>query len=160
MYEDIELWYPYYRLKEEGADVKLIGPGSEEKVDYKGKNGYPATSDTNAKNVKAEQIDAIIVPGGFAPDFLRRYDDIIDLVKNVYKNNKLIAAICHGPSVLVSADILKGKKVTSFMAIKQDVINAGATYVDEEVVRDGTIITSRKPADLPAFCKKIIEALK
>jgi protease I len=157
LYEDLEVWVPYYRLTEEGAKVSLVGP---EKKEFKGKYGYPATPDMSINEVKVNEIDAVLIPGGFAPDFLRRYDAIVNLVKNATATGKIIAAICHGPSVLVSADVLKGKKATSFMAIKADVINAGAKYLDQEVVRDGTLITSRKPQDLPAFCKAIIEALE
>ncbi len=157
LYEDLEVWVPYYRLTEEGAKVSLVGP---EKKEFKGKYGYPATPDMSINEVKVNEVDAVLIPGGFAPDFLRRYDAIVNLVKTASANGKIIAAICHGPSVLVSADILRGKKATSFMAIKADVINAGAKYLDQEVVRDGTLITSRKPQDLPAFCKAIIEALE
>ena len=157
LYEDLVVWVPYYRLTEEGAKVSLVGP---EKKEFKGKYGYPATPDMSINEVKVNEIDAVLIPGGFAPDFLRRYDAIVNLVKIAATTGKIIAAICHGPSVLVSADVLKGKKATSFMAIKADVINAGAKYLDQEVVRDGTLITSRKPQDLPAFCKAIIEALE
>ena len=157
MYEDIELWYPYYRLIEEGAKVLLVGP---EKTDFKGKYGYPATADLAAKDVKVENVDAILIPGGFAPDYLRRYESIVNLVKSVFAKGKVIAAICHGPSVLVNAEVLKGKKATCFLAIKADIINAGATFLDQEVVQDSNLITSRKPADLPAYCKTIISALQ
>ncbi|MDD1777439.1 MAG: type 1 glutamine amidotransferase [Candidatus Helarchaeota archaeon] len=157
LYEDLEVWVPYYRLTEEGAKVSLVGP---EKKEFKGKYGYPAIPDMSITEVKVDEIDAVLIPGGFAPDFLRRYDAVINLVKSAAAAGKIIAAICHGPSVLVNADVLRGKKATSFMAIKADVINAGAKYLDQEVVRDGTLITSRKPQDLPAFCKTIIEALQ
>ncbi len=157
MYEDLEVWVPYYRLVEEGAKVILVGP---EKGEFKGKYGYPASAEIAAKDVKVDDIDAISIPGGFAPDYLRRYDSIVNLVKSAFAKGKIIAAICHGPSVLVNADVLKGKKATSFMAIKADIINAGAKFLDQEVVRDGTLITSRKPADLPAYCKTIIAALE
>jgi protease I len=157
LYEDLEVWVPYYRLTEEGAKVSLVGP---EKKEFKGKYGYPAIPDMSINEVKVDEIDAVLIPGGFAPDFLRRYDAIINLVKSAAAAGKIIAAICHGPSVLVNADVLRGKKATSFMAIKADVINAGAKYLDQEVVRDGILITSRKPQDLPAFCKTIIEALQ
>jgi protease I len=158
-YEELELWYPYYRLKEEGAEVFLVGPSEEMSSDYKGKNGYPITSELNVKNVKLHEIDAVVIPGGFAPDYLRRNDEVVNLVKKLHESGKLVAAICHAPSVLVNAGILKGKKATSFMAIKQDVINAGAEYLDREVVQDGNLITSRKPDDLPAYCKAIISFL-
>lgn len=157
LYEDLEVWVPYYRLAEEGAKVSLVGP---EKKEFKGKYGYPATPDLSMNEVKVNEIDAILIPGGFAPDYLRRYDAIVNLVKTAAAAGKIIAAICHGPSVLVNADVLRGKKATSFMAIKADVINAGAKYLDQEVVQDGILITSRKPQDLPAFCKAIIESLQ
>jgi len=160
LYEEMELWYPYYRLKEEGVDVKIVCPNQNKLSTYKGKNGYPAAPDLSINELNLDEIDAILIPGGFAPDYLRRYDEIIELVKVAFEKNKIIAAICHGPSVLISADILKGKKATSFMAIKQDIINAGANYVDKEVVIDNNLITSRTPADLPAYCKAIIDALK
>ena len=155
-YEDLELWYPKIRLIEEGT--KVIVAGTTEKT-YKGKNGYPIEVDGLAKDYKAKDFDAVIVPGGFAPDKLRRYKEVLDFVKEIYNNGKVVAAICHGPWVLVSAGILKGKKITCVNAIKDDVINAGAQYFDKEVVVDGNIITSRKPDDLPAFCREIIKAL-
>lgn len=158
LYEDIELWYPYYRLIEEGATVLLVGSSSA--LDYKGKYGYPAKINLNVKEVKANEIDAILIPGGFAPDYLRRYEEVNTLVKNAFDKGKIIAAICHGPSVLINAGVLKNKKATCFMAIKADLINAGATFLDQEVVQDGNLITSRKPADLPIYCKTIINALK
>ena len=155
-YEDLELWYPKIRLTEEGAKVVVAGTGEKT---YKGKNGYPLDVDGNVKDYKAKDFDAVIVPGGFAPDKLRRYKEVLDFVKEIYNNGKVVAAICHGPWVLVSAGILKGKKITCVNAIKDDVINAGAQYFDKEVVVDGNIITSRKPDDLPAFCREIIKAL-
>ena len=155
-YEDLELWYPKIRLTEEGAKVVVAGTGEKA---YKGKNGYPLDVDGNVKDYKAKDFDAVIVPGGFAPDKLRRYKEVLDFVKEIYNNGKVVAAICHGPWVLVSAGILKGKKITCVNAIKDDVINAGAQYFDKEVVVDGNIITSRKPDDLPAFCREIIKAL-
>ena len=155
-YEDLELWYPKIRLTEEGA--KVVVAGTSEKT-YKGKNGYPIEADGLAKDYKAKDFDAVIVPGGFAPDKLRRYEEVLDFVKEMNSQNKVVAAICHGPWVLVSAGILKGKKITCVSAIKDDVINAGAQYFDKEVIVDGNIITSRKPEDLGAFCREIIKAL-
>ena len=155
IYEDLELWYPKLRLVEEGAKVIVAGTG--EKF-YKGKNGYPLEVDGNIKDCKAKDFDAVIIPGGFAPDKLRRYKEVLDFVAEMSKSNKVVASICHGAWVLVSAKILKGRKVTCVSAIKDDVINAGAEYFDKEVVVDGNIITSRKPDDLPAFCREIIKA--
>ena len=156
IYEDLELWYPKLRLMEEGAKVVVAGTG--EKI-YRGKNGYPLEVDGNIKDFKPKDFDAVVIPGGYAPDKLRRYKDVLDFVREMHNKEKVVAAICHGPWVLVSAGILKGKKVTCVDAIKDDVINAGAQYSDKEVVVDNNIITSRKPDDLPAFCKEIIKAL-
>jgi protease I len=156
-YEDLELWYPYYRLKEEGADVKIIGTGSAEV--YKSKHGYDVKVDSTVDNVRADQFDAVIVPGGWAPDYMRRYPKMVEFVKQVNNNNKIIAAICHAGSLLVSAEVLKGKTVTCFKAIKDDIINAGAKYIDKEVVVDKNLVTSRHPSDLPAFSRELITVL-
>jgi protease I len=156
-YEDLELLYPLLRLKEAGAEVHVVGTGSA--TTYQSKHGYPISVDINADAVNAADYDAVIVPGGFAPDRLRRYPAILNLVRDVYNQGKVVAAICHAGWVLVSAGILKGKKVTSVSAIKDDMINAGATWVDQEVVQDGKLITSRRPSDLPEFLKAIIAAL-
>jgi len=156
-YEDLELWYPYYRLMEEGADVKLIGP--EAKV-YQSKHGYPAEADLSAEEAKAGDFQGIIVPGGYAPDKLRRYPKILDLVREVFENGGIVASICHGPWVLISANIMKGKKTTAVISLKDDLINAGAIYLDKEVVIDNNLITSRTPKDLPAFLPAIIAALQ
>ena len=157
-YQDLELWYPLLRLREAGAEVKVIGTGSAET--YTSKHGYPVTVDTTADVVKAADFDAVIVPGGYAPDLMRRYEAVLNLVRGAHQQGKVVAAICHAGWVLISAGILKGRQVTCVSAIKDDVINAGATYVDQEVVRDGNIITSRMPTDLPAFCRTIIAALE
>ena len=155
-YEDLELWYPKIRLTEEGAKVIVAGTGEKT---YKGKNGYPLEVDGNAKDYKAKDFDAVVIPGGWAPDRLRRYKEVLDFVKEMNKEGKVIAAICHAGWVLASAGIVKGRKVTCVSAIKDDMINAGAEYFDRDVVVDGNIITSRMPADLPAFCREIIKAL-
>lgn len=157
-YQDLEVWYPYYRLKEAGAEVQLVGTGSEK--EYKGKNGYPAKPHTTVDKLDVKKLDAVIVPGGWAPDFLRRYPDVLKLVREIDKKGGVVASICHGLWVLCSAGILKGRTVTCFHAIKDDVTNAGAKYVDQEVVVDGNLITSRMPDDLPAFCREIIGALQ
>jgi protease I len=157
-YQDLELWYPLLRMREAGAEVKVIGTGSAET--YTGKYGYPVTVDAAADEVKAADFDAVIIPGGYAPDRLRRYPAVLKLVREVFKQGKVVAAICHAGWVPVSAGILKGKKATCFFAIKDDVVNAGATYLDQEVVQDGNLITSRRPDDLPAFCRTIIAALE
>ena len=155
-YEDLELWYPKLRLLEEGAKVIVAGTGEKT---YKGKNGYPLEVDGNIKDCKPRDFDAVIIPGGWAPDRLRRYKEVLDFVKEMHKNGKVVAAICHAGWVLASADIVRGKKVTCVSAIKDDMINAGAKYSDNEVVVDGKMITSRMPSDLPAFCREIIKAM-
>ena len=157
LYQDQEVWYPYYRLKEAGADVVVVGTGKQE---YKSKHGYPISSDTSAEDVSASEFDAVIVPGGYAPDILRRVPAVVRLITEANRQGKIIGAICHAGWVLCSADVLRGKTATCFAAIKDDVVNAGATFVDREVVRDGNLITSRKPDDLPAFMRTIIEALQ
>jgi protease I len=157
-YEDLELWYPLLRLKEEGATVTVAGTGSSDT--YKSKHGYPVKVDTVADNLKAASFDAVIIPGGWAPDRLRRYPAVLKLVREAYEAGKVVASICHGGWVPASAGILKGRKVTCVSAIKDDLINAGATYLDQEVVKDGRLITSRVPSDLPAFLREIILTLK
>ena len=156
LYQDQEVWYPYFRLKEEGVEVLVVGTNKKE---YTSKYGYPITANVTAENVSAKQFDGLIIPGGYAPDLLRRYPEVITLVRDIHQHGRMLAAICHGGWVLCSADVLRGKTATCFFAIKDDLINAGAVYVDREVVRDGNLITSRKPEDLPAFLRTIIEAL-
>ncbi len=156
-YQELELWYPLLRLREAGAETFVVGTGSA--GTYKSKGGYPVNVDVEAGQVSAGDIDAVVVPGGYAPDLMRRYADVLNLVREASAQGKIVAAICHAGWVLASADVLRGKKATCVPAIKDDVINAGATYIDAEVVRDGNLITSRVPSDLPAFCRTIIEAL-
>jgi protease I len=157
MYEDLELWYPVLRLREAGCDVKIVGPHAGET--YLSKHGYPALADVSIAHVKPEDLDAVIIPGGYAPDHMRRHRLMVDLVAHTAQRERIIAAICHGPWMLCSARCIKGKRVTGFCAIRDDVENAGGVWVDEPAVRDGNIITSRTPDDLPAFLKEIIEAL-
>ncbi|MHC2994168.1 MAG: type 1 glutamine amidotransferase [Candidatus Atribacteria bacterium] len=157
MYEDLELWYPYYRLVEEGAEVKIIGPEAKE---YQSKHGYPVQADFAANEVNVDEFDGVVIPGGFAPDRLRRYPKILSIVREVFEKGGLISSICHGAWVLISAGIMKGKRATCVSAIKDDLINAGATYLDQEVVVDGNLVTSRTPQDLPSFLPAIITALK
>jgi len=156
-YQVLEVWYPYLRLREEGIQTILVGTG---KKGYKSKEGYPAEEELSIKKAKVEDFAAVVIPGGYAPDILRRYEEINKFVRDMYKLGKIVACICHGGWVLVSAGILKGKKVTGFSAIKDDLINAGAEFIDKEVVVDGNLITSRNPYDLPAFCKEIVRKLK
>ncbi|ESO91746.1 hypothetical protein LOTGIDRAFT_233342 [Lottia gigantea] len=157
-YEDLELWYPYYRLREEGHETFTIGP--EKNKVYNSKHSYPCKAAYGIDEIKLEDLDALIIPGGFAPDYWRRDQRFLSLVKGIYESGKPIAAICHGAWMFCSAKILKGKKLTCFSAIKDDVENAGGLYEDKSVVVDGNMITSRLPQDLPDFCKAIIAQLK
>ena len=157
-YQEMEVWYPVYRLRDAGCTVTLVGP--EAGTTYPSKLGYPAKSDKAAKDVSADDFDILVIPGGFAPDFIRRTEAMIRFTSAMAEQGKIIAAICHGPWVLCSTQALKGKKATCFFAIKDDVVHAGAKYVDAEVIRDGNLITSRKPDDLPAFLQAIIQAAK
>ena len=157
-YQDLEIWYPILRFKEEGFEVVTVEPNGRK--DYKGKFGYPIEVDKNINEVRPGDFDAVLIPGGWAPDKPRLSRKILDFVKSIYDSGKLVASICHGGWVLVSAGICKGKTLTAYIAIKDDLTNAGAKFVDREVVQDGNMITSRKPEDLPAFCKAIIAALK
>lgn len=149
MYQEMEVWYPLYRLREAGAEVVTVGATAGET--YKSKLGYPCQAEISYDVARAEDFDGVIAPGGFAPDFIRRHPLAIDFVRQTSAQGKLVAAICHGPWVLCSAGVLKGRHATSFFAIKDDVVNAGAIWEDSEVVTDGNIVTSRKPDDLPAF---------
>ena len=157
MYQEMELWVPYYRLKEEGAEVKVIGAGGAKS--YTSKHGYPVSVDAQADAVSAVEFDAVVVPGGYAPDMMRRHEAMVRLVREAAQQGKVVAAICHAGWMLASAGIAKGKKVTSFFSIKDDMVNAGAQWIDQEVVVDGGLITSRRPDDLPAFCRAIVDAL-
>ena len=156
-YQVLEVWYPYLRLREEDVEAVLVGTG---KKHYKSKEGYPAEEELSAKKVNQDEFDGVIIPGGYAPDILRRHKEVNEFVKKMFENKKCVAAICHGGWVLVSANVLKGKKATSFSAIKDDLVNAGATFIDKEVVVDGNLITSRNPYDLPAFMREVLAFLK
>ena len=157
-YEDLEVWYPVLRLREEGALVDLIG--LDGKHACTGKHGYPAQSDLSIRDVSAKAYDALIVPGGWMPDKLRRYDSVLQFCRDFDVAGKVVATICHGPWILISAKLLRGRTMTSTPGIKDDVENAGATWVDQEAVRDGNLISARRPGDLPAFCKLMITALQ
>jgi protease I len=150
LYQELEVWYPYYRFKEAGATVHLVG--AEAGKTYPSKTGYPAVADRNYASLRVEDYDGVVAPGGFAPDYIRRHKEATDFVHHMDKAGKLVAAICHGPWVLCSSNMLQGRKATSFSAIKDDVVNAGALWEDSEVVVDRNLVTSRKPDDLPAFC--------
>ena len=158
-FEDAEIIETMRALKLLNAKVIIMGSGSSES--YRGKRGQATvTVDTTADKVRAEDFDALVIPGGYAPDRMRSYQSMIDLVKTAHDSCKIIAAICHGPQLLISADIVRGRRVTSWPSIAVDLQNAGAEWVNESVVQDRNIITSRKPADLPRFNKAIVEALR
>ncbi len=153
-FQDAEVLYPYYRLQEAGFKVQLVGP---EKALYKGKYGYPLQADSAVADVVGQTFDVVVIPGGWAPDRLRRHQAVLDIARRHMAANKTVASICHGASVLCSAGVLKGRSLTCYDAIKDDVINAGGHYVDQDVVVDGNLVTSRKPRDLPAFCREILK---
>jgi protease I len=156
-YQELEVWYPYYRLKEEGAEVVRVGP--EAGQTYPSKLGYPCPVDLAVRKASVKDFDALVIPGGWAPDYMRRDQAMIQFVQQCAKANLVLAAICHGGWMLCCTDALRGRQATSFVAIKHDMINAGARWVDRECVVDGNVITARKPDDLPAFCQAIIRAL-
>jgi len=156
-YQDMEVWYPLLRFREDGA--RTVAVGDVVGKTYTSKRGYPVVADKSVAEVSAADFDAVIVPGGWAPDTLRQDERVLRLVREMDRAGKVVAAICHAGWVLCSADILRGRKVTCFPAIKDDMIHAGADYVDAEVVVDGNLITSRVPTDLPAFCREIAQAL-
>jgi len=157
VYQELEVWYPLLRFREAGAEVITIGATAGET--YTSKLGYPVKADLSYDQAKAADFDGVVIPGGFAPDHIRRHPKAIEFVRAIDRDGKLVAAICHGPWVLCSSGSLKGKRATSFFAIKDDVINAGAKWADAEVVVDDNLVTSRKPEDLPAFCRASMEVL-
>jgi protease I len=157
-YQELELWYPLLRLREAGANVLTVAPSAEQL--YGSKLGYPVKADLAIGEVEADQLDAVVIPGGFAPENFRRTPAIVSLVRKVHDQGSLVAAICHAGWMLASAGLAKGRRVTCVPIIKDDVINAGGNYVDEPVVRDGNLITSRLPGDLPVFCKEILHYLE
>ncbi|RVU55008.1 type 1 glutamine amidotransferase domain-containing protein [Anaerosphaera multitolerans] len=158
LFDERELIYPYFRLSEEGYEIHLVG--SQKDTAYNSKSGLTETSTHASKDIAAKDYAAVVIPGGFSPDFMRRTKETVDFVKEMNKLQKPIAAICHGPWMVASAVDIKGKNITSFYSMKDDLVNAGANYVDEEVVIDGNIITSRSPDDLVPFVKAIIEAVE
>lgn len=157
-YEELEVWYPALRLREAGYEVVFVGP--EEGATYPGKHGYPATVTLSLARAKADDFDAVIIPGGFAPDYLRRNPHAVPFVKAMGESGKLVAAICHGVWLPASSGLVRGRRVTSFFAIRDDVVNAGGLWEDSETVRDENLITARKPDDLPSFLRALIAALK
>ena len=156
LYQELEVWYPLLRFREAGLQVVVVAP---ERREYTSKLGYPVLADTTMTEVSGDDFSAVIIPGGYAPDRMRRYPEMVNLVRDADRAGKIVAAICHGGWMLASAGILRDRTVTCYFAIRDDLIHAGARYVDQEVVRDGNLITARKPDDLPAFCRSILEAL-
>lgn len=157
-YQELEIWYPLYRLREAGHEPVTVGTGVQDV--YPSKCGYPCKVDTHIQKIAAGDFDAVVIPGGWAPDFLRRYPEVNDFVAAIDQAGGAVAGICHGGWVLCSAKILQGRRATSFFAIKDDMIHAGAQWVDEETVVDGNLITARTPDDLPAFMRALLEALE
>jgi protease I len=157
LYQVLEVWYPYYRLKEEGFDVDLVAADAGR--EYRSKEGYPCCASTAAAAADPTDYAALIIPGGYAPDYMRRSEEVIRFANAMVDTGKVIAAICHGGWLLCSTSAFQGRRATCFMAIKDDIVNAGADYIDAECVVDGNLITARKPDDLPAFCRAVIKAL-
>lgn len=157
VYEDLELWYPRIRLEEQGWKVIVAGP--EAGRVYVGKHGYPCRADAAYSALHASELDALLVPGGFAPDRIRRDRVALQLVRDMHGAGKLIAFICHAGWVLISAGILRGRRATSTVGIRDDMTNAGAIWVDEPLVVDGNLVSSRTPADLPVFGKGMVDWL-
>ncbi len=157
VYEDLELWYPKLRLIEAGAAVVVAGP--EAQHEYSGKNGYPCTSDAAISDVRADRFDGLVVPGGFMPDKLRRDARVLEIVRQFDTAGKLVAAICHGGWIPISAGVYRGVRVTGSLGIKDDLVNAGAIWEDKPVVVDRHFVSSRKPDDLPDFCRGILAVL-
>ena len=157
VYEDLELWYPKYRLIEAGAEVVVAG--EEVKKLYSGKNGYPCVSDDAVENLTVDGFDGLVVPGGFMPDRLRRNRHVLELVRGFAESKKCVAAVCHGGWIPISAGVYHGVRVTGSPGIKDDLVNAGAIWQDAEVVVDRHFVSSRKPDDLPAFCREIIRLM-
>jgi len=155
-YEDLEVWYPKLRLEEAGYEVVLAGIGD---ASYRGKHGYPGPIDAHVRDVPARDLVGLLAPGGWAPDKIRRDPDALQRVREVHEAGKVVATICHGPWILISAGIVRGRRLTSTVGIRDDLVNAGATWVDEPVVVDGNIISSRVPKDLPRFGVELVGLL-
>lgn len=157
LYEELELWYPLLRLREAGAEVRVVGPKAGEV--YKSKNGYPVKADLGMDEARPADFHAVVIPGGYAPDRMRRHAAMLEFVRDVHQAGKPVAFICHAGWVPASAGIVRGRTVTSFPSIRDDLVNAGARWVDQEVVVDGNLVSSRMPADLPAFCRALLDLL-
>jgi len=155
-FEDLEYWVTVMRLQEEGAGVVSVGPSLDA---VSGKNGLEAQPDATAADVDASELDGVVIPGGWAPDKLRRYPEITDLVKGVHEQNKTVGIICHGGLVAISAGIVDGARATGSLGIKDDLQNAGATWVDKAAFREGNLVWGRVVPDIPAFCRELVAAL-
>jgi protease I len=155
-YEDLELWYPKLRLEEAGHSVVVASAGGRE---FRGKHGYPCVADAEVGDHPSAVLSGVIIPGGWAPDKLRRDVRVCELVRALHRDGKLVAAICHGPWVMISAGIVRGRRVTSSVGVRDDLTNAGAQWVDEPAVTDGNLVTGRVPKDLPAFARAILAVL-
>jgi protease I len=156
MYEELELWYPYHRLREAGLDVFLVGPEARA---YHGRYGYPAQAKATPGDVNLDQVAALVIPGGYSPDRMRRDPSMVALVRDMHERGGVIGAICHAGWMLIEADVVKGHRLTGFFSISRDLVNAGGVYVDEPVVVDGGLITSRSPDDLPSFGSALAAAV-
>lgn len=156
-FEDLEFWVPVMRLREEGAQVTVIGSGRADR--FRGKHCLEAKPDVAADQVSANDFDALVVPGGWAPDKLRRFPAVLELVRTAYEQGKIVGSICHGGWVLISAGVVRGHRATGSSAIKDDLTNAGATWVDEAAFRDGNLVWGRVVEDIPAFCRELIAAI-
>ncbi len=157
-FQEAELLYPYYRFQEAGYKVDLVGPKAKE--NYVGEHGYGMRSDLSPEDVNIDEYDAVVIPGGRAPDRMRTKKAMVDLVKKAFEKGKVIAAICHGPQMLIEADVVRGRKATSYTAVATDLKNAGATFENKSVIVDGNLVTSRWPSDLPDFCREALKLLK
>lgn len=156
-YQDMEVWVPLYRLREEGYRTVVVGPSAQE---YASKHGYPIRAEIAASQATGKDFLGVVVPGGWAPDRLRQDPAVLQLVREIHAKQGVVAAICHAGWVLASAGIARGRRLTCYQAIRDDMVHAGAEVLDQEVVRDGNLITARKPDDLPAFCREIVKALR
>lgn len=156
-FEDMELLVPYYRLEEEGIQVDIA---STYKGKIKGKHGYEVEVDKTLKEVKPDDYDLLVLPGGKAPETVRKDKDAIEIAKDFFKNKKPVSAICHGPQTLISAGLLKGRHATSYKSVANEMKEAGVLYEDKEVVVDGNLVTSRQPSDLPAFLRETMKKIK
>lgn len=157
IYNDLEFWVPYYRFIEAGYEVVVVGTGRQPV--FSSKFGVPVKADVAADQVNPAEFAAVIIPGGYAPDKMRINPGMLKIVRDMHESGKVVASICHAGWVLASAGILKGRKATACVMIKDDLVNAGAEYLDQEVVVDGNLVTSRVPDDLPAFCREILKQL-